>query len=85
METARSAVLLATILILVYWAAHQPKPVEVVEVKYCLQDLYVAQKQILVMPNGSPVIKDGKLVERWVKFWAPGYGPCSEMDRYEEA
>lgn len=70
MERARSAVLLSTILILIYWAAHQPNPVEVVEVKYCQINFRAAYKD----ENGE-----------WVKVWARGYGLCSEMDRYENA
>jgi hypothetical protein len=34
-EAARSFILLLTFLAIVYWAAHQPTKVEVVEVKYC--------------------------------------------------
>lgn len=83
MNRPRSAVLLATILILVYWAAHQPKPVQVVETKYCLQYMPTLEHQILTMPDGSPVIKDGKLVERWRRSWTKGYDLCSNMDRYE--
>jgi hypothetical protein len=67
----RCLVLLLTILALVYMAANQPKPVRAVEVKYCSDVIY------------------WKWAEaewgRKVKLWYLGWGPCSEMDRYEEA
>jgi hypothetical protein len=79
----RSLVLLLTILALIYMAANWPRPVEVVEVKYCLQDQYSARREILVMPDGSPVIRDGKLVERWRRYWGKIYDRCALMDRFE--
>jgi hypothetical protein len=69
-EAARSFILLLTFLAIIYWAAHQPKPVEVVETKYCPIGFRAAYKD----ENGE-----------WVKVWAKGYGPCELMDRYEEA
>jgi hypothetical protein len=64
----RSLVLLLTILALIYMAANWPRPVEVVETKYCVIDFPAAYKD-----------RDGK----WVKVWGRGYGLCSEMDRFE--
>lgn len=82
---ARAVILAATIAALICLYLDRPKPVQSVETKYCAQQLYFAQREVLVTPDGAPVIRDGKLVERWRKFWAPGYGLCSQRDRYEEA
>lgn len=68
-EAARSFILLLTFLAIVYWAANQPKKVEVVEVKYC------------ALTYWRWIEIDG----RSVKLWYPSYGPCSLMDRYEQA
>lgn len=79
----RAVILAATIATLICMFLDRPPPVQAVEVKYCLQQVYVAQREVLMAPDGSLVIRDGKIVERWRKFWAPGYGLCSTMDRYE--
>lgn len=81
----RAIILSATIAALICMYLDRPRPIQTVETKYCLQDIHVAERQVLIMPDGRPVIKDGKLVERWQKLWAKGYAPCSQMDRYEWA
>ena len=70
MSRPRSLVLLLTILALIYMAANRPQPVEVVEVKYC-------PVMYWTWVEGA----DGRSVKLWHKM----YGPCSDMDRYEDA
>lgn len=67
MSRTRCFVLLLTILALVYMAANQPKPAQVVEVKYC-SVTYWRWFEV-----------DGHKV----KGWYPSFGPCSDLDRYE--
>lgn len=69
MSRPRSLVLLLTILALIYMAANRPQPVEVVEVRYCPVNYWTWMEV------------DG----RRVRYWHKMYGPCSDMDRYEDA
>jgi hypothetical protein len=69
-ERVRCLILLLTILALVFHFSHQPAPVKVNHVAYCWIQYKAA-------------IKD--LLGHWHNGWAQGFGPCSQLDRYENA
>jgi hypothetical protein len=67
-EMTRAIILALTAFALICLWLDQPKPIKSVQVDYCLVDMKVAA------PDQFGV---------WHKFWAKGYGPCSDLDRYE--
>lgn len=66
----RDLILTLTILALVFIFAHQPAPVKTVQTDYCVITYKAAGKDLL---------------GNWHIGWAKGYGPCSQLDRYEQA
>ncbi len=69
MILARDAILTATILALIFIAAHWPQPVKSVEVPYCVVSYKAAGKDA---------------AGEWHTGWAYGYGPCSLQDSYRQ-
>lgn len=65
----RDAILTATIVALIFLAAHQPPPVKDNQVPYCQITYKAARKN---------------LFGEWETGWATGYGPCSLQDIYRE-
>ena len=68
MNYARDLILTLTILAIIYTADNWPKPVKDNQVAYCLLTYKAARKDIF---------------GQWETGWAKGYGPCKDLDRYE--
>lgn len=79
----RDLVLTLTILAIVFLAANQPPPILVSRVDYCAGVVRRSAWKELLLENGEPVIKDGKLATYYRFGWGETWGPCSELDRYE--
>jgi hypothetical protein len=65
---ARAILIAATLAALFCLYRDRPRPVKAVQVDYCVIDI----------PYGA---KDQ--MGRWHRVWGKGYGPCSELDRFE--
>lgn len=68
-EIARDAILTLTLLACIFLWANQPTAVKKVQVDYCVIGMHAAGYD-----------KEHKLH----RFWTYGYGPCSQLDRYEQ-
>lgn len=76
---------IAIVLTLWLWPESvQTKPLEKVEVPYCIINQKVAEKKFRLRPNGRLFLDDkGKPVWKWKYEWVKVNGLCSKLDRYE--
>lgn len=66
----RAVIFSATVAALVVVWRDQPKPVQTVQVAYCVIDQRVAGKH--------------PITGEWVFAWAQMYGPCDQQDKFFE-